>query len=63
MAYDLVTRLICLMFLFILSLYILLVKGYLIFYEHAVVRKVRRLYEYNPMVKCILLKQRLHMRD
>ena len=31
MAYVLVTRLICLMFLFILSLYILLVKGYLIF--------------------------------
>ena len=39
MAYVLVTRLICLMFLFILSLYILLVKGYLIFYEHAVVKK------------------------
>ena len=39
MAYVLVTRLICLMFLFILSLYILLVKGYLIFYEHAVDKK------------------------
>ena len=39
MAYVLVPRLICLMFLFILSLNILLVKGYLIFDEHAVVKK------------------------
>ena len=40
MAYDLVTRLICLMFLFILSLYILLDKGIFDFYEHAVVKKI-----------------------
>ena len=39
MAYVLVTRLICLTFLFTFSLYILLVKGYLIFYKHAVVKK------------------------
>ena len=39
MAYVLVTRLICLILLLILSLYILLVKGYLIFYEHAVDKK------------------------
>ena len=39
MAYVLVTRLICLMFLFILSLYILLVKGIFDFYEYTVVKK------------------------
>ena len=58
MAYVLVTRLICLMFLFILSLYIVLDKGYLIFMSILLSRRVRRLYEYNHIVKCILLKQR-----
>ena len=39
MAYVLVTRLICLMFLFILSLYILLVQRIFDFYEYTVVKK------------------------
>ena len=53
MAYVLVTRLICLMFLFILSLYILLVKGYLIFMSMLLSRKVRRFFAQTE----------IHMRD
>ena len=63
MAYVLVTRLICLMFLFILSLYILLVKGYLIFMSILWSRKVRRLYEFNPYGKMHIAQTETHMRD
>ena len=52
MAFVLVTSLICLM-LFIISLYILLVKGYFIFMSMLYSRKVRHLYQYNHLGKCI----------
>ena len=59
MAFDLVTCLNFVMLLFILSLCILLVKGYIYFDKHAVLKKSTSfIYEYNHLVKWISLKQR-----
>ena len=57
MAFVLVTSLICLMS-FIISLYILLVKGYFIFMSMLYSRRVRHLYEYNHLGKCICCSNR-----
>ena len=59
MAFDLVTCLNFVMLLFILSLCILLVKGFIYFDKHAVLKKnTSFIYEYNHLVKWISLKQR-----
>ena len=62
MAFVLVTSLICLM-LFIISLYIVLVKGYFIFMSMLYSRRVRHLYEYDHLEKCICCQTQIHMID
>ena len=59
MAFVLVTCFNFVMLLLILSLFILLVKGYIYFDKHAVVKKSTSfIYEYNHLVKWVSLKQR-----